>query len=149
MFDLDRFKDINDNHGHLCGDAVLRGVAERMKAVLRGGDVKCRYGGEEFLILLPDTPLSGAQHVAETLRRDLEEHPVAWSDEVVSVTASFGVTTAVTGEVDALALVARADSGLYLAKESGRNCVRVAHANEVMPAASRDGHPTSIRLACR
>jgi diguanylate cyclase (GGDEF)-like protein len=68
MFDLDFFKDVNDKHGHLCGDAVLAAVGSRMNAVLRGSDLKCRYGGEEFLILLPDAPLAGARRVAETLR---------------------------------------------------------------------------------
>jgi diguanylate cyclase (GGDEF)-like protein len=124
MFDLDRFKSINDSYGHLCGDAVLTSVGVRMKAVLRGGDIKCRYGGEEFLIMLPDTPLAGAQRVAETLRRDLEEHPVRWRDETVTVTASFGVSEVQPGELDALTTVARADEALYLAKQSGRNCVR-------------------------
>ena len=91
MFDLDHFKEINDRWGHLCGDAVLATVGQRMNAVLRGSDLKCRYGGEEFLVLLPDTPLEGAQRVAETLRRELELYPVTWNDEAVHVTASFGV----------------------------------------------------------
>ena len=126
MFDLDHFKAINDRHGHLCGDAVLAAVGSRMKAVLRGGDVKCRYGGEEFLILLPDTPASGAMHVAETLRRDIQEHPVQWQGNTIAMSASFGVTTAAPGELDGLAVLARADSALYGAKQSGRNCVRAA-----------------------
>jgi diguanylate cyclase (GGDEF)-like protein len=124
MFDLDRFKSINDSYGHLCGDAVLTAVGTRLKSVLRGGDMKCRYGGEEFLILLPDTPLVGAKRVAEAIRRDLEEHPVRWRDEMVTVTASFGVSEVRPGEVDALTTVARADEALYLAKQGGRNCVR-------------------------
>lgn len=124
MFDLDRFKSINDSYGHLCGDAVLTAVGTRMKAVLRGADLKCRYGGEEFLVMLPDTPLAGACRVAETLRRDLEEHPVRWRDEIIKVTASFGVAEVEPGEVDSLTTIARADEALYLAKQSGRNCVR-------------------------
>jgi diguanylate cyclase len=92
--------------------------------VLRGGDMKCRYGGEEFLILLPDTPLVGAKRVAEAIRRDLEAPPVRWRAEMVTVTASFGVSEVRPGEVDALTTVARADEALYLAKQSGRNCVR-------------------------
>jgi diguanylate cyclase (GGDEF)-like protein len=139
MFDLDRFKTINDGHGHLCGDAVLASVAARLKAVLRGGDVKCRYGGEEFLILLPDTPLAGARHVAETLRRDIEEHPVRWREETVHVTASFGVTTAAPADADALTLVARVDDALYVAKHSGRNCVRLAEENGEGAGASAPG----------
>lgn len=130
MFDLDHFKGINDRHGHLCGDAVLAEVGQRMNAVLRGSDVKCRYGGEEFLILLPDTPLSGARRVADTLRRELEAHAVIWSDDVVRLTASFGVAEALAGELDVLALIGRADAALYRAKQDGRNCVRVSEEPE-------------------
>jgi diguanylate cyclase (GGDEF)-like protein len=126
MFDLDRFKDINDRRGHLCGDAVLAMVGQRMNAVLRGSDLKCRYGGEEFLVLLPDTPIEGAQRVAETLRRELELHSLKWNDETVNVTASFGVTSIVPGEIDLLAVIGRADAALYRAKQSGRNCLRIA-----------------------
>ena len=64
MFDLDYFKSVNDNFGHLCGDALLTAVGKRMQELLRNSDVKCRYGGEEFLVLLPDTPIEGAVHVA-------------------------------------------------------------------------------------
>jgi len=124
MFDLDHFKNINDRFGHLCGDAVLAMVGKRMKAVLRGSDVKCRYGGEEFLVLLPDTPLAGAHRVAEMLRRDVEEHPVHWNEQTVVVTASFGLTEIVPGEIDTPAIIGRVDAGLYQAKQDGRNCVR-------------------------
>jgi diguanylate cyclase (GGDEF)-like protein len=126
MFDLDHFKEINDRYGHLCGDAVLATVGQRMNAVLRGSDLKCRYGGEEFLILLPDTPLAGAQRVAETLRRELQEHPVRWNDIDIPFTASFGITAITPGEVDATQIIGRADAALYRAKEDGRNCVRAA-----------------------
>jgi diguanylate cyclase (GGDEF)-like protein len=126
MFDLDDFKGVNDRYGHLCGDAVLSAVGARMKAVLRGSDLKCRYGGEEFLIVLPDTPLAGARRVADTLRKEIAEHPVQWNEQTVSVTASFGVTTIEAGEVDSLAVIARADAALYRAKQEGRNAVRAA-----------------------
>jgi diguanylate cyclase (GGDEF)-like protein len=130
MFDLDHFKEVNDRYGHLCGDAVLAGVGQQMNAVLRGSDLKCRYGGEEFLILLPDTPLPGARRVAETLRRELEEHPVRWNDATVGVTASFGLTAITPGEVDANLIIGRADAALYHAKQSGRNCVRSSEERE-------------------
>jgi diguanylate cyclase (GGDEF)-like protein len=126
MFDLDHFKSINDRHGHLCGDAVLAAVARRLKDVLRSSDMKCRYGGEEFLILMPETPLAGAQQVAETLRRDLAATPVIWEDQVIPVSASIGLTAARPGEVDTSAFIARADEALYRAKHDGRNCVRVS-----------------------
>jgi diguanylate cyclase (GGDEF)-like protein len=131
MFDLDHFKEVNDRYGHLCGDAVLAAVGQQMNAVLRGSDLKCRYGGEEFLVLLPDTPLVGAKRVAETLRRELEQHPVRWNDVSVTVTASFGITAIVPGEVNANAIIGRADMALYRAKEDGRNCVRATEEREV------------------
>jgi diguanylate cyclase (GGDEF)-like protein len=131
MFDLDHFKRINDGYGHLAGDAVLAAVGARMKAVLRGSDLKCRYGGEEFLILLPDTPATGARRVAETLRKEIEM-PVLWNEEAISATASFGVTAITPGERDPLVIMARADNALYRAKKEGRNCVRFAEEQEVV-----------------
>src|SRR5215216_6455929 len=130
MFDLDHFKAINDRYGHLCGDAVLAQVGQRMKAVLRGSDVKCRYGGEEFLVLLPDTPLAGGRRVAESLRRDIEEHPVHWNGETIRITASFGVTNVAAGEIDPLTILARADGALYRAKQAGRNRVHITEYDE-------------------
>ena len=126
MFDLDHFKAINDRHGHLCGDAVLSAVGQRMKTVLRGSDLKCRYGGEEFLVVLPETTLPGAQRVAELLRSNFDEHPVPWNSTGIRLTASFGLTAVTPGELDANAIIARADAALYQAKNRGRNCVCVA-----------------------
>jgi diguanylate cyclase (GGDEF)-like protein len=128
MLDLDRFKTINDRFGHLCGDAVLAHVGQRMKTVLRGSDTKCRYGGEEFLVLLPDTPLAGARRVAELLRKDLEQHPVRWDDQILVVTASFGIAEISEAEDSGNAIIARADAALYHAKQDGRNCVRTSKA---------------------
>jgi diguanylate cyclase (GGDEF)-like protein len=125
MFDIDHFKEINDRHGHLCGDLVLAAVGVRMREVLRGSDLKCRYGGEEFLVLLPETALDGAKRVADTLRRELAEMHVEWQQDRVRVTASFGVTAALPSEIDTAAIIGRADAALYRAKDQGRNCVRV------------------------
>lgn len=125
MFDLDHFKAINDRFGHLCGDAVLAAVGRRLKELLRDSDVRCRYGGEEFLVLLPDTPLRGAVQVAEWLRQEIAGISVQWGEAAVPFTASFGVGAAVVGEPDAKSLIARADAALYRAKGDGRNCVRV------------------------
>jgi diguanylate cyclase (GGDEF)-like protein len=132
VFDLDHFKAVNDRYGHLAGDAVLGAVGGRMNAVLRGSDLKCRYGGEEFLILLPDTPAQGAQRVAETLRREIEANAIPWNDEQLRITASFGVTAITPGEMDPLAAIARADEALYRAKQDGRNCVRTAAEAEAL-----------------
>jgi diguanylate cyclase (GGDEF)-like protein len=137
VFDLDHFKGVNDRYGHLCGDEVLAAVGRRMKASLRSSDLKCRWGGEEFLVLLPDTDPAGAEKVAEVLRRDFEEHPVPWrvADIHVAdigVTASFGLALIVPGETDSTAIIARADAALYRAKEKGRNCVCLADQREAM-----------------
>lgn len=126
MFDVDRFKSINDRYGHLCGDAVLAEVGAKMRASLRSSDLKCRYGGEEFLILLPETPLDDAHRAAETLRREFSELEIQWNGRVIRVTSSFGVACARPNEIDPTPVIARADEALYRAKRAGRNCVRVA-----------------------
>jgi diguanylate cyclase (GGDEF)-like protein len=126
MFDIDHFKEINDRYGHLCGDAVLQTVGARMRDVLRSSDLKCRYGGEEFLILLPDTSVDGAERVAETLRTELGEMKLDWKDGPIRITASFGVAVSLPSEIDPQALIARADAALYRAKDAGRNRVQLA-----------------------
>jgi diguanylate cyclase (GGDEF)-like protein len=126
MFDIDHFKGINDQYGHPCGDTVLATVGQRMMNVLRGSDVKCRYGGEEFLVVLPETPLEGARRVAEILRKEMAETSIPWNGAELKISASFGVTAVAAGEVDTPVVIARADSALYRAKREGRNCVRVA-----------------------
>jgi diguanylate cyclase (GGDEF)-like protein len=125
MFDLDNFKNINDRHGHLCGDAVLAAIGAIMKSELRGSDVKCRYGGDEFMVILPDTPVGGARQVSENLRRAIAERPVVWNDGQITVTASFGITAVNTADHDPRTAIARADSALYRAKQIGRNAIQV------------------------
>jgi diguanylate cyclase (GGDEF)-like protein len=125
MFDLDNFKAINDRHGHLCGDAVLAAIGAIMKAELRGSDVKCRYGGDEFLVILPDTPVGGAKQVSDNLRRAIAERPVMWNDGQISVTASFGITAVNLSDHDPRSAIARADTALYRAKQVGRNAIQV------------------------
>jgi len=126
MFDIDRFKGVNDQYGHLCGDRVLAAVGQTMRDLLRSSDLKCRYGGEEFLVLLPETPVEGARRVADTLRRELSDRPVFWHNEPLTITASFGVAAANAGETDVMGFVGRADAALYQAKEQGRNRVCLA-----------------------
>ena len=125
FIDLDHFKQLNDRYGHLFGDTVLGAVGTAMKEALRGSDLRCRYGGEEFVVLLPDTPLDGAKRVAESLRRHLARKAIKRPEGAVFVTASVGVSTATSGELDANALLARADAAMYRSKRDGRNCVRV------------------------
>jgi diguanylate cyclase (GGDEF)-like protein len=141
MFDVDRLKDVNDHHGHLCGDAVLAVIGQRMREVLRGSDLKCRYAGEQFLVLLPETPLPGAQRVAETLRSEVANRPVAWAGESLHITASVGLAQALRGEVNVQALIGRADHALYRAKDDGGNCVRVAAETVTLPAGEDERRP--------
>ena len=138
VFDVDRLKDVNDRHGHLCGDAVLAVIGKRMREVLRGSDLKCRYSGEQFLVLLPETPLPGARRVAETLRREVADRPVPWAGEDLRITASFGLAQALPGEVNVQALIGRADHAQYRAKEEGGNCVRIAA--DTTPVAADGDH---------
>jgi len=126
MFDIDRFKTINDRYGHLCGDAVLAEVGARMRASLRSSDLKCRYGGEEFLVLLPETPIDGAMRAAESLRKELAAIVIPWNGGNVRITSSFGVALAGPNELDPTYLIARSDEALYRAKHEGRNRVCLA-----------------------
>jgi diguanylate cyclase (GGDEF)-like protein len=124
MFDIDHFKAINDRYGHLVGDEVLTAVGERLRQVLRGSDTRCRYGGDEFLIILPETPAEGAMHVAEWLRQELSGLKVpALAAEPRPLGASFGVATT-SDRLDVKEMIGRADAALYEAKQSGRDCVR-------------------------
>jgi diguanylate cyclase (GGDEF)-like protein len=126
MLDIDHFKKVNDRYGHLAGDAVLAAVGAKLREVLRASDLKCRYGGEEFLVLLPETPLEGAKRVADTLCRDLANLPIRWQEHTISITASLGVAVAFPAEFNTPALVGRADAALYRAKHHGRNSVRLS-----------------------
>jgi diguanylate cyclase (GGDEF)-like protein len=123
MVDVDHFKKVNDTHGHVTGDKVLKGVAEILKKKVRGGSA-FRYGGEEMAVLLPKADLDGAAQVAERLRSAIEAHKIAG----VKVTASFGVAQCDPDLPDPPAFVERADQALYRAKEGGRNRVVLAPA---------------------
>jgi diguanylate cyclase (GGDEF)-like protein len=126
MFDVDKFKAVNDSYGHLAGDQLLAEVGKRLSEQLRTSDVKCRYGGDEFLLILPDTPAGGARQVAESLRYELSRISMPAGDSEVTMTVSVGVVTASKNELDAQALIARADKALYRAKHAGRNRVYIA-----------------------
>jgi diguanylate cyclase (GGDEF)-like protein len=124
VLDIDRFKDVNDTFGHPVGDAVLRAVVERLAEELRDADVIARWGGEEFLVLLPETCEDEANRVAERMRARVADEPFA---TVGTVTISLGVATTVPGEA-ADVVVARADAACLLAKRHGRDRVEVAGA---------------------
>ncbi len=122
MFDIDFFKRINDECGHLAGDYVLRELSEVVQERIRRDEVFARYGGEEFAIMLPETELSGAVTLAETLREKVAEHRFAFQGESISVTVSLGCAS-VEPDDTATALIARADEKLYDAKRGGRDRV--------------------------
>lgn len=123
--DLDEFKQINDRHGHSFGDRALAAVGAVMKAATRGCGLRCRYGGDEFVVLLPGASLTGAARMAERLRGSLRGRPLAGPDGPVFVTASLGVSARAPGECDADALLARADAAMYHVKRRGGNAVGV------------------------
>ncbi|MFB6285187.1 MAG: diguanylate cyclase [Candidatus Bipolaricaulia bacterium] len=134
MFDLDRFKAVNDTHGHGVGDSVLVGIADRCRGKLRDVDILGRYGGEEFVALLPETDLGQASEVAERLRQEVGRQPFETEAGTLSVTISVGVA-AWSSDIDDLdELLAHADGALYEAKASGRN--RVRGAPEASPRSS-------------
>jgi diguanylate cyclase (GGDEF)-like protein len=135
MIDVDLFKSINDQHGHLCGDAVLAAIGTRLRSTLRSSDLKCRYGGEEFLAVLPDTSREGALRAAEMVRKAFVELEIPWHGQTIRITTSVGVATARANELDPTPIIARADAALYRAKRDGRNCVRV---EDDAPAARAD-----------
>jgi two-component system, cell cycle response regulator len=123
MFDVDRFKHVNDTHGHLAGDYVLKHLASVIRARIRREDVLARYGGEEFGIVLPEIDNYNAMQFAEKVRRLIEQADFRFEDVAIPVTVSVGVAS-LHGEVeDALEFVKAADDNLFAAKESGRNRV--------------------------
>ncbi|MBT8495205.1 MAG: sensor domain-containing diguanylate cyclase [Deltaproteobacteria bacterium] len=126
MVDVDHFKPINDRYGHDVGDLVLTEVAHKLRAAIRSDDVLVRYGGEEFLVLLPSTSARVAREVAERMRLTLQEGTFFAGDAPIEVRISVGIAEHLRGSDSPTTLIRRADSALYAAKESGRNRVEVA-----------------------
>jgi two-component system, cell cycle response regulator len=124
MFDVDHFKKVNDNFGHLAGDAVLKDLTARIRPRIRKEDLFARYGGEEFACVLPSTALAGGVVFAEQLRAMIEERPCMFDSQAIPFTISLGVTTLLREpNVDTAGLIKRADDNLYAAKRGGRNRV--------------------------
>ncbi|OHX34391.1 hypothetical protein BJL95_17115 [Methylomonas sp. LWB] len=121
--DLDFFKSVNDRYGHPGGDAALKHLADLMRQHARSSDIICRYGGEEFLLLMPDTPVEVARERAEYLRQCLAEQRVAWKSTPIALTASFGVASYPEDAQSGGELIEAADSALYSSKANGRNRV--------------------------
>ncbi len=123
MIDIDHFKGVNDTYGHATGDQVIAEVARRLKTGVRTIDLPGRYGGEEFVLVLPETALPGAGLLSERLRRAVAAAPIATVSGSLSITISAGVATAQPNLPDVATLIANADSALYAAKQAGRNRV--------------------------
>jgi diguanylate cyclase len=124
IVDIDHFKRINDNYGHLAGDKVLKIIADELSKRLRKTDFMARFGGEEFTLLIPSTPLAGAEQLLETLRTAIEACPFHFKGERVTITLSAGVSAFVSGE-RAEVVFERADQALYRAKRAGRNRIEI------------------------
>jgi len=123
MIDIDHFKNINDTHGHLAGDFVLKELAGLVQTRIRRDEVFARYGGEEFAVVLPETTLDGAALLAETLRQKVAEREFVFHEDTIRVTISIGGAELKEEDRFANDLIRRADERLYAAKNGGRNQV--------------------------
>ncbi len=131
LLDLDFFKKVNDLHGHLCGDYVLTEFASRLKLAVRKTDYLFRYGGEEFLALLPQTPCDGGLSLAQKVRTNCRQIPFEFEGKCLQVTVSIGVSCNHAQNNHAHTLLKQADHALYEAKASGRNCVKIYQAKQL------------------
>lgn len=138
LIDADHFKRVNDTHGHLAGDALLREIARVAAQSLRQPDVLARFGGEELIVFLPHTDPLGALDVAERIREHVGALRLVWQGQTVGTTVSVGVAAMGSSHATLDALIHDADTALYEAKEAGRNCVRAA---PIQPRRSGETHP--------
>ncbi len=132
LLDIDHFKQFNDTHGHLAGDEVLRNVGKVLVKAARQMDLPCRYGGEEFAVILPGTDIPAARIVAERVRKAVEAAVVKFEGKLFSVTCSIGVAR-IANHDDAAKLIRHADDALYTSKEAGRNCGHWYNGTECLP----------------
>ncbi len=128
VFDIDLFKQINDQYGHAAGDTVLSAIADYCQAQIRQQDILARMGGEEFALFLPGCSLADAKVIAEQCRQGIEQLCVATEDQIIRITASFGIAASTKADFDSL--LNQADNALYQAKAAGRNCIRVYDAKD-------------------
>lgn len=134
MLDIDHFKNINDTHGHFIGDQVLTALARHAQTLLRGSDMIGRWGGEEFVLLMPETSLAGAVILAERLRTELAEIDMPSPEGPFRFTVSIGVAARGEKDRNIKCVMRHADTALYAAKHAGRNCVQVLRAEGVCAA---------------
>ena len=151
LLDVDHFKRLNDQHGHLVGDRMLAGIGRALRASVRREDAVARYGGEEFAVLLPGTSLDEAAHAAQNVREAIARVTIDHNGRKIGVTASGGLAM-IQGQDEPEALIQRADAALYAAKAAGRNCVFAHDGKLCRPAANtrpsrgmkRQAKPSSV-----
>jgi two-component system, cell cycle response regulator len=150
MVDLDHFKKVNDTYGHPCGDAVLQEAARRMTSSVRDYDVVGRYGGEEFLIVVPGADASATLGLAERIRKAFESKPVSTQEGDINITASLGVAANMDARrFDSDTVLRLADEALYRAKARGRNCSEPAKTHDSDSTESTSAEPSNVKLASR
>ena len=139
MLDLDHFKKINDDYGHLVGDIVLKEVSKAINSTMRDCDIVARYGGEEFAIVLPETELKGAAIVAERLRKNVEGLKITIDDHCIKATISVGVTCYIASsrKKEKSDIISEADNALYNSKNKGRNITSI-HNNGSLFSSPKD-----------
>jgi diguanylate cyclase len=142
MFDVDHFKKFNDTHGHQAGDEVLRNVGKTLSRAVKKGDLACRYGGEEFAVIMTNTQSAEAQVAAERIRKAIEAMPVQFGGNTLRVTASIGMAQC-QPEEDAAGLLRRADESVYASKKAGRNCSHWHNGEEFMPILAAKAEETA------
>ncbi|MCG8448330.1 MAG: GGDEF domain-containing protein [Pirellulales bacterium] len=146
IFDVDYFKLLNDTYGHQAGDEVLCQVANTLTKAVKSSDVFCRYGGEEFALIMPNTKIDAARITSERLRKVIEGMEVDFEGKRLNVTASMGVAEITNGE-DAAILVRRADDSVYEAKKAGRNCGYWSNGQNCLPIAKKSDSEASPKEA--
>ena len=121
MMDLDHFKNINDTYGHAAGDEVLKVICKQIKKLMREIDIVARMGGEEFVLLLPETGSNEALKLTERIRLEIENTIIKYKEHEIKITASFGIYSCKTAEETLEKMLTKADDALYIAKRKGRN----------------------------
>jgi len=138
ILDVDHFKKFNDTHGHQAGDEVLRSVGNTISQVVKATDIPCRYGGEEFALVMPNTKIPQARLAAERVRKAIEELTINFEGKSLNVTASMGVAEITHGD-DEMKLIRRADDAVYFSKEAGRNCGHWHDGSQCLPVVKPAG----------
>jgi len=127
MLDIDLFKDFNDTYGHECGDEILESLGDILNGIIRSSDIACRYGGEEFIILMPETTLDGAEIVAEMLRTAIKKIVIQREGKAIkNITVSLGVASYPQNGLSRQEVMEAVDKALYRAKQEGRDRVYLA-----------------------